>query len=125
MADIKLIYIAGPFRASSTCVEGHQDMFKVQENIMAAMKLGLAVANVPGLFPVIPHANSMFFTASAPDSVWLNGDLELLARCDAVLTTSDWERSSGARAEILFARAKGIAVFHSIEHLVNEHTQVA
>ena len=38
--QMKLVYVAGPFRAMSTYVQGHQDMFAVQENIMAAMKLG-------------------------------------------------------------------------------------
>lgn len=114
---MKLIYIAGPFRASSTHCPGHQDMFAVQENIMAAMKLGLEVARTPGLFPVIPHANTMFFTGSAPDDVWLAGDLELLNRCDAVLLTPTWGRSSGARAEYTFALQRGIRVFLTVEEV--------
>lgn len=114
---MKLIYIAGPFRASSSYVPGHQDMFKVQENIMAAMKLGLDVARLDGAFPVIPHANTMFFTNAALDKVWLDGDLEMLRRCDAILMTSDWERSSGARAEEAFAKEHGIPVFYELATL--------
>lgn len=115
--QIKLVYVAGPFRAKSAYVEGCQDMFAVQENIMAAMKLGLEVARVPGLFPVIPHANTMFFTAAAPDAVWLDGDLEMLARCDAVIMTTDWKRSSGATAEHSFAINRGIPVFYTLHEL--------
>ncbi len=114
---MKLVYVAGPFRAASAYVPGHQDMFAVQENIMAAMKLGLEVARTPGAFPVIPHANTMFFTGAAPDHVWLEGDLEMMRRCDAVLMTPDWQRSSGARAEEQLARELGIPVFYDAEAL--------
>ena len=113
--QMKLVYIAGPFRASSAFIEGHQDMFAVQEHIMAAMKLGLEVARTPGAFPVIPHANTMFFTGSAPDAVWLDGDLELLRRCDAVLMTPNWERSSGATIEHESALKWRMPVFYEIE----------
>ena len=114
---MKLVYIAGPFRAMSVHIDGHQDMFAVQENIMAAMKLGLEVARTPGYFPVIPHANTMFFTGSAPDHVWLDGGIELLKRCDVILMTPDWKRSSGARAEHLIAEESGIPVCYSIDDL--------
>lgn len=114
---MKLVYIAGPFRASSAYVPGCQDMFAVQENIMAAMKLGLEVARTPGAFPVIPHANTMFFTGAAPDAVWLEGDLEMLARCDACLMTPDWQRSSGARAEHEFCQKRGIPIYYDIATL--------
>ena len=116
---MKLVYIAGPFRASSSYCPGHQDMFAVQENIMAAMKIGLEVARIPGLFPVIPHSNTMFFTGSAPDEIWLEGDLELLSRCDAVLMVDDWHRSSGARNERDFAMTKIIPVFYNIDTVRN------
>lgn len=98
----------------SQYVPGHQDMFAVQENIMAAMKLGLEVARMPGAFPVIPHANTMFFTAAAPDQVWLDGDMEMLRRCDAILMTPDWQRSSGARAEHAYALPR-MPVFYTPE----------
>jgi nucleoside 2-deoxyribosyltransferase len=49
--------------------------------------------------------------------VWLDGDLELLRRSDAVLLTSDWERSSGARNEVSYARARDIPVFATVDAL--------
>jgi hypothetical protein len=60
----------------------------------------------------------MFFTGAAPDSVWLDGDLELLRRSDAVLLTDNWEKSSGARAEVEEANRVGIPVFTSLAALV-------
>ncbi len=49
--------------------------------------------------------------------MWLNGDLEILKRCDAVLMTPDYERSSGARAERDEALRVGLPVFYTIETL--------
>lgn len=112
-----VVYIAGPFRAASKHVAGHQDMFEVQRNIMAAMALGLKVWQA-GAVALIPHANTMFFTGSADDSVWLRGDLELLYRCDALLLTEDYARSSGARAEREYALANDISVFYHIDNLL-------
>ncbi len=114
---MRVIYIAGPFRAASSYVAGHQDMFEVQRNIMNAMALGLQVWRA-GAVALIPHANTMFFTGSADDSVWLEGDLELLRRCDAVLLTEDYNRSSGAKAERVFAIEHNIPVFHHIDDLL-------
>jgi nucleoside 2-deoxyribosyltransferase len=114
---MKLVYIAGPFRAASDYIPGEQDDFAVKENVMRAMKLGLEVARTPGLFPIIPHANTIFFQGSAPDHVWLEGDLELLKRSDGVLMTPDWTRSRGATAERFFAIEHGIPVFLTIEEM--------
>lgn len=114
---MKLIYIAGPFRASSAYVPGHQDMFAVQQNVMEAMRIGLDVARTGAAFPIIPHANTMFFTGAAADAVWLEGDLEVMRRCDAVLLTSDWRRSSGARAEVDEAKRIGLPIFEDMPEL--------
>lgn len=112
----KVIYIAGPFRA--TLPNGHQDCWQIQRNVMAAMALSLEVWKL-GHVALCPHANTMFFqnAAGTADDVWLDGDLELILRCDAVLFTSDWERSSGARAEREFATANHIPCFDTIEGL--------
>jgi nucleoside 2-deoxyribosyltransferase len=105
---VKVIYIAGPFRGPSS--------WDVQQNIMRAMALALEVWRRDAV-ALCPHSNTMFFDGAAPDHVWLEGDLELLKRCDAVLLTDDWERSTGARAEVKFAVSLGIPVFTSIDQL--------
>ena len=67
-----------------------------------------------GAAALCPHTNTRFFQNAAPDEVWLDGDLELLARCDAVLMTEDWERSSGARAEHEHATKRQMPVFYTL-----------
>lgn len=104
------IYIAGPFRGPNA--------WEIEENIRRAERLALEVWRL-GCACICPHTNTRFFQGAAPDEVWLAGDLELLARCDAILLTADWERSSGARAEVDFARKRGMPVFLSVSNLAH------
>jgi nucleoside 2-deoxyribosyltransferase len=111
-----VVYVAGPFRCPSQHVPGQQDAWGIQENVMRAMRLALEVWRL-GAAAVCPHANTMFFQNAAPDDVWLDGDLAMLAKCDAVLMTPDYERSSGARAELAFALARNMRVFYDLGEL--------
>lgn len=105
---MKLVYIAGPFRAANN--------WGREANIRRAEALALEVWRA-GYAALCPHCNTRFFDGAAPDRVWLAGDLEMLIRCDALLTTADWERSSGAKAEVIRAQQVGIPVFHTLEDL--------
>jgi hypothetical protein len=95
---------------------GQQDSWGIQQNIMAAMALALEVWSAGGA-AVCPHANTFCYQNSLPDEVWLEGDLAILARCEAVLTLPTWERSQGARAEVKFAEERGIPVFGTVAEL--------
>jgi len=106
-----VVYIAGPFRASNS--------WDMEGNIRRAEELALRCWRA-GFAAICPHANTRFFQGAAPDDVWLKGDLEILRRCDAILLTMDWARSSGATAEAQFASRCGIPVFTSLTAL-NEH----
>ena len=103
-----LVYIAGPFRGASA--------WEIEENIRRAERLALEVWK-RGAACICPHANTRFFQGAAPDQVWLDGDLEMVKRCDVVLMTPDWERSSGAREEHRLALELGIPVSYSLEEL--------
>lgn len=105
---MKAVYVAGPFRGPNS--------WEIENNIRRAETLALEVWRM-GVACLCPHTNTRFFQGAADDGVWLEGDLELLARCDAIIMTPDWERSSGARAEEQFARAKGIPVFYALDEL--------
>ena len=105
---MKVIYIAGPFRGPNA--------WEIEQNIRRAETLALEVWKL-GAAAICPHANTRFFQNAAPDKVWLDGDLEILKRCDAILMTDDWEKSEGAKAEYTFAKKNGIPVFYSVEFL--------
>lgn len=113
---MRVVYVAGPFRSASSYCPGQQDSFGIHLNITRAMELALEVWR-SGAVALCPHGNTAPFQGSAPDDVWLEGDLELLRRCDAVLMTPDWQRSSGAREEEKFARAHGVPVFYELAPL--------
>ncbi|OFV81968.1 MAG: hypothetical protein A2Y78_00085 [Acidobacteria bacterium RBG_13_68_16] len=97
-----VVYIAGPFRGPNS--------WEIESNIRRAETLALEVWRA-GAAVLCPHTNTRYFQGAAPDEVWLDGDLEMLRRCDAVLLTADWQRSSGARAERAEAIRVGIPVY--------------
>lgn len=105
---VKLVYVAGPYRAASGWL--------VDLNIQEARMLGARVAHV-GAYPVIPHSNTAHFDGLAPDALWLGGTLELMRRCDAVIFAERWEQSTGSRAERAEAMQFGLPVFDSISQL--------
>lgn len=93
---LKLIYVAGRFRAKTH--------WEVEQNIRKAEAFGLEIARVTGQFPVIPHTMTRFFDGAAPDEIWLQGDLLLLERCDALaLVPGSWVGSVGTDGEIRHA----------------------
>jgi nucleoside 2-deoxyribosyltransferase len=105
---MNVIYIAGPFRGKSA--------WDIEQNIRIAESLSLEVWS-KGMAALCPHANTRFFQGSLPDQVWIDGDIELLSRCDAVLMTPWWGTSIGAKGERQWALEHDKPVFYSIEDL--------
>lgn len=105
---MRVIYIAGKFRGSSS--------WDMEQNVRAAETLALEVWKL-GAAALCPHANTRFFHGAAPDAVWLDGDIEMLNRCDALLTVDHWTHSAGATAEVSHAVSRGIPVFQSLGDL--------
>lgn len=105
---MRVIYVAGPFRGPSHWAIW-QNINRAAALSLEAWKLGVAV--------VCPHMNTFCFQDAAPDHLWLEGDLAILKKCDAILMTPDWERSSGATAELKFAMEHRIQVLFNINEL--------
>lgn len=105
---VKVVYVAGPYRART--------VWKVAKNIFQAKMMGLRVAKL-GAMPFVPHANTAFYDGELPDRFWLEGTLEVLSRCDALLLMPKWRKSSGTKAEVKLARNLGIPVFESVADL--------
>ncbi len=102
---MKLVYVAGPFRGPNA--------WEIEQNIRRAESLAIKVWRL-GVAVICPHTNARFFQGAADDKIWLEGDLEMLRRCDVVMLTPDWRRSSGAKAEVREAIKYGIPVFEDI-----------
>jgi len=87
---MKVAYIAGPYRSET--IQG------IAENIRKAERI--AIKYWKGGYAVIcPHKNTALFDGECPDNVWLEGDIEIMKRCDVVIMTPDWRQSEGARQE--------------------------
>jgi len=102
---MKVIYVAGPYRASSE--------WGVAENIRRAEKAAVELWK-RGWAVICPHKNTAFFGGACPDVVWLEGDKELLRRCDAIFMLDEWEDSKGATEELALATKLKLAVFHQL-----------
>lgn len=105
---MKVVYVAGPFRGANA--------WEVEKKIRRAEELAFEV-DCLGAIALCPHTNTRFFNGTLSDTFWLEGTLELLRRCDAIILTSDWETSQGARAEREEALRLGIPVYYSLEAL--------
>jgi hypothetical protein len=103
-----VVYIAGPFRGPHA--------WAIERNVRRAEWLAHAVWAL-GAVALCPHMNTRFFQGSLPDRVWLEGDLELLRRCDAVLLAPGWRKSHGTCREVKEAFAFGIPVFSTLKAL--------
>ena len=101
---MRLVYLAGPFRGANS--------WEVECNVRRAEALALRVWQ-NGAACICPHTNTRFYQGAADDTVWLEGDLEILRRCDAVVATWDWARSQGAKAEIGLATRLNMPVFYT------------
>jgi hypothetical protein len=106
---LPVVYIAGPYRAATA--------WRVLANVRAAQEAALRVWKI-GAVALCPHSNTGLFDGECPDEVWLDGDLELLRRCDAVLLMERWEDSAGARAERDLALRIGLPVFEVLGPLM-------
>lgn len=98
----KVIFVGGPFRGKSA--------WEVEQNIRRAEALALEVWKL-GAVAICPHTNTRFFDKELPDEVFLDGIIEILKRCDAMVLTEDWERSTGARNEVRECGLNNIPVF--------------
>ncbi len=105
-----LVYIAGPFRASTS--------WDIAQNVRCAERVGLEVAH-HGYYPVIPHSMTHHFHGAIDDEFWLNGSLALMLRCDGVLAMDKWGCSEGSRREIDTAIRANIAVRYGVDCLVS------
>jgi hypothetical protein len=68
--------------------------------------------------PAYAHTKTQRFSGGAADeSVWINGDLEMLSRCDAIICLAGSEQSEGVRNELSLAGKLKLPVHESVEAL--------
>lgn len=104
---MKVLYIAGPYDDRQDPIHG------VQENITRASRIALEYWR-QGWAVICPHMNTAGFhhAKDVQRETWIEGDIEILSRCDAILMIPGWARSPGAKAERDYALEHGIEVIY-------------
>lgn len=102
MSAIAVVYIAGPYSDANP--------LEIERNVRRAEHLAYEVEAL-GAAAVCPHTNTRFPDSRTPYEQKVRTTLEVMRRCDAVIFTSDWERSSGARDEHAEALRRGMPIF--------------
>jgi hypothetical protein len=103
---MKLMYVAGAYTGKTK--------EEVDLNIECAKKVGQVVVR-KGWYPAIPHANTAGFDRTVSEvtyQFWIDGTLELMRRCDAVIMCPGWESSNGARGEHEEARRLKMPIYY-------------
>lgn len=96
-----LAYVAGSYRA--------KNKVGVIKNIIAARKVAKELWKL-GYAVICPHSNSALFSG-IPEKTFLDGDVEILKRCDVMVLLSGWEESEGTAGEIEVAIANNITIY--------------
>lgn len=101
-----IIYIAGAYRAKNGRT--------VAENIEVARKASVEVWR-SGHIALCPHLNSAHFEdylgKDYTDKMLLDGTMDLLRRCDAILMLPGYEDSEGAIAELRYAKSQDMPIY--------------
>jgi hypothetical protein len=105
---VKVIYVVGPYRAETE--------WGVVQNIRKAEAVALDIWKM-GAVAICPHKNTAMFGGNLPDERWLEGDLELVRRSDAICCVPGWENSAGSHGEVAEARERGLPAFFSLPEL--------
>lgn len=103
MNDIagKIIYISGRYRART--------IFGRLLNIWLARRVAIKIWKLGGI-AICPHMNTALFPEDGID--YIEGDCEIVERCDAILLLRNWRKSKGARRELATALSKRLRLYY-------------
>ena len=105
MIGLPLVYVAGPITIPDPL-----------ENTHYAIKAATALLDSGLVAPYVPHLTCFWHVVTPrPYETWLAYDLEILARCDALLRLPG--ESAGADREVAFAVEQGIPVLWSVDEV--------
>lgn len=105
---LPMIYVSGPYRATTRNA--------IAKNVQAAYDLAAKLWDL-GASVICPHKNTEDMEGIIDLTHLLNGDFEIVRRCNAVVMLAGWEKSLGAQLERDVAIDEGVKVFYPNESL--------
>ena len=101
---MKVIYVAGPYRAPT-----EDRLFR---NIMDARAAAYELWCL-GWAVICPHTNTMFMggLVGRADDAFIDGDCEIVKRCNAVFMLRKYKQSTGAVRELDIAKQHGLEIY--------------
>ena len=107
---MQIAYIAGKYRDTYP--------YQIQENIDRAKEVAKEVWKA-GHVAICPHLNSINFEGINTEQHFIDGTLEILRRCDALILVPGWETSQGTLGEIKEAEKLRIPVLYSVDQFLD------
>lgn len=120
---MRVVYISGAYRAHKWAHNLSRYAYpfwiawkyiRIGMNIYKARKAALRWWK-EGYAVICPHMNTAFFDGACHDTVWLEGDLELVKRCDTIYMLTGWQQSEGSIQEHDTAIDYGLTVIYQDE----------
>ena len=104
---MKVIYVAGPYSA--------ENEYAVKLNIAKAEAAAVAIWKTLKASAVCPHMNTSHWGKLLTHQQFIDGDLAIMERCDAVLFLDGWKESKGACLEHDHAFARNIVRLYGVD----------
>lgn len=102
-----LLYVSGPY-SGDTSKDIDRNIKQAADISGKLWELGHAVI-CPHTNTGQPHLNEKNCTATYDQ--YINGDLHMICYCDALVMTTDWEKSKGAKIEKAYAESLDIPIY--------------
>lgn len=112
---MKVIYVAGKYSGGNE--------YEVKKNITTAEAAAVAIWKTLKASAVCPHLNTAHWGSLLTHQQFIDGDLAIMERCDAVLFLERWQESKGARLEHNHAIKNNMVRLYSVNdalHWLNE-----
>lgn len=109
----KLLYVAGAYSGNTT------------ENIKKAEEVSINLIR-NGFHVVTPHKNTSGYEKYEDETItyktWINMDLDILSRCDAIYVMQNSHNSNGTKKEIEHAKKLNMPIIYEKDYSCNSFT---
>lgn len=109
-----VVYLSGKYRGQTVI-----NVVKARQYAVELWKAGFTV--------ICPHLNTAHFErfCDLQDNDFIEGDIVLLQRCDAIFMIPGWEESIGAKMEYEVAKSQFLPIFYSVKDIQEYYDKIA